>query len=277
MRKLLNSGFYRLVRDKVFWGILIFLAVLSIAMGWSAWQNASRFPEEQYFMEDVMFKMQPFFGFLCAVVVSLRLGTEFDEHTIRNKLVVGCSRHQVYFSEYLTCLAACEAMMIVMMVVSGLCGWLLFKDSSLGWSGIAYTLLCCILMTAVYSTICVGVAMNVHGRTAAVLVSIGVIFALLLAASFCNSALLESPMSYSSVTISMDGIEYGELGPNPAYVEGIQRTIYEYIYDGLPTGQSIHMNQLDFERWTRWPLLSLALLAVLTPVCYLPFRKRDIK
>lgn len=277
MRKLLNAGAYRLIKDKFFWGVLIFLELLPIFLGWSTYRSSINYPDTQYFMEDVMFNAMPFFGFICAVVVALRLGTEYDDHTIRNKLVVGHTRAQVYFSEFLTCLGACEIMMAVVLLMSGICGWVIFKESTLGWAGIAWMVLCCVLMTAVFTAICVGIAMNFQGKTAAVLVSIGVIFVLLLAASFCNSALLESPMTYSSFTISMDGVDFGELEPNPAYVDGLQRKIYELIYDGLPTGQAIHMHGMDFERSSRWPLLSAVLLAVLTPAGYLPFRKRDIK
>lgn len=92
-----------------------------------------------------------------------------------------------------------------------------------------------------------------------------------------ESALLEAEMTYDNITITMDGVQYGDLIPNPAYVGGTARKVMEFVYDMLPTGQAIQLNNMDFERCLRWPWLSAIVLAVSTVLGYLPFRKRDVK
>ena len=47
-------------------------------------------------------------------------------------------------------------------------------------------------------------------------------------------------MVYSDVVITVEnGVQFGDLIENPAYIDGMQRTVYELIADILPTGQVI--------------------------------------
>ena len=84
-------------------------------------------------------------------------------------------------------------------------------------------------------------------------------------------------MTYSNVTVTMEGVELGELVPNPAYIGGTTRTVMEFVFDMLPSGQAIQINNMNFDRCLRWPLLSIIMLIVTTSAGYLPFRKSDIQ
>ena len=120
--------------------------------------------------------------------------------------------------------------------------------------------------------------MNVGSKAISLVVSIVFVFAILLLASFCINALEEEPTAYSNTTITVeDGVQFGDLIENPAYVDGTQRTVYELIADILPTGQTIQLHNLDFERAARWPVFSLMMLVIATVAGYIPFRKRDIR
>ena len=135
-----------------------------------------------------------------------------------------------------------------------------------------------VLMALVFSAMFVGISMNVGSKAASLVASIVFLFAILLLASFCINALEEPLMAYTNVIISVeDGVQFGDLVENPAYVDGTQRMIYELIADILPTGQAIQMNNLEFERSARWPAFSLIMLIIATVAGYIPFRKRDIR
>lgn len=69
----------------------------------------------------------------------------------------------------------------------------------------------------------------------------------------------------------------GDLIDNPQYIGGFKRTVYEFIYDFLPTGQSIQLNNMEFENAARWPWLSVIMLLISTFAGYIPFRKCDIR
>lgn len=277
MRKLLTASFSRLWKEKTFWLAFAFMSIGSVCFSWMSYNTAMKNTGIPFYVEDMMFNMLPMIGFVFLFFISMRLGTEFDEHTIRNKLAVGYDRTQVYFAEYITCLAASLILLAAMLLFSTLSGWFLLREFQSGWTEVAFLLLCCVLMASVFSALSVGICMNVRNKAASLVASIVFLFAILLLASFCINALAEEPTTYSYISIAMDGVQYGDLIDNPAYIDGFQRTAYELIADILPTGQTIQLNNLDYERAARWPLLSIVMLFVSTFAGYLPFRKKDIQ
>ena len=275
MRKLITASFSRLWKEKLFWLVFAFMSIGSVCYNWIGYNEINN---PQIYVEDILFCMLPVSSFVFALFISMRLGTEFEEHTIRNKLIVGYSRTQVYFSEYLTCMAASVILLAVMLLCSGLFGLFLSLEFLSDWTDIAFLVFGCVLMALVFSAMFVGISMNVGSKAASLVASIVFLFAILLLASFCINALEEPLMAYTNVIISVeDGVQFGDLIENPAYVDGTQRMIYELIADILPTGQAIQMNNLEFDRSARWPAFSLIMLIIATVAGYIPFRKRDIR
>ena len=275
MRKLITASFSRLWKEKLFWLVFAFMSIGSVCYNWIGYNEINN---PQIYVEDILFCMLPVSSFVFALFISMRLGTEFEDHTIRNKLIVGYSRTQVYFSEYLTCMAASVILLAVMLLCSRLFGLFLSLEFLSDWTDIAFLVFGCVLMALVFSAMFVGICMNVGSKAASLVASIVFLFAILLLASFCINALEEPSMAYTNVIISVeDGVQFGDLVENPAYVDGTQRMIYELIADILPTGQAIQMNNLEFERSARWPVFSLIMLIIATVAGYIPFRKRDIR
>ena len=275
MDKLLSASFARLWKDKLFWLLFGFMSIGSVGYNWIAYNEINN---PQRYVEDVLFCMLPMSGSVFALFISMGLGTEFEEHTIRNKLIVGYSRTQVYFAEYLTCMAASALLLGVMLLSSTLFGRFLSLEFQSGWEQLLLFFFCCALMASVFSAMFVGISMNIGSRAAALAVSMIFLLAITLLASFCINALEEAPMTYTNVIISVEGgVQFGDLVENPAYVDGTQRMIYELIADILPAGQAIQMNNLEFERSARWPVFSLVMLIIATVAGFLPFRKKDIR
>lgn len=275
MRKLITASFSRLWKEKILWFVFLIMSVGSVCYNWIGYNEAT---EVQIYIEDMIFSMLPMSGFVFALFISMRLGTEFEDHTIRNKFIVGYSRTQVYFAEYITCMVASVILLGIMLLFSTAFGLLLSLEFQSSWHELVLLLFCCVLIASVFSAMFVGIGMNVGSKAASLVASIVFLFAILLMASFCINALAEEPLAYSNVVITVEnGVQFGDLIENPAYVDGTQRTIYELIADILPTGQTIQLNNLEFERAARWPVFSLIMLIIATVVGYLPFRKRDIR
>ena len=275
MRKLITASFSRLWKEKLFWLVFAFMSIGSVCCNWLNYNEAIN---PQIYLEDVLFSMLPMSCFVFALFISMRLGTEFEEHTIRNKLVVGYHRTQVYFAEYITCMVASIILLGIMLLFSMSFGLLLSLEFQSDWYELVFLLFCCAMIVSVFSAIYVGISMNVGSKAISLVVSIVFVFAILLLASFCINALEEEPTAYSNITITVeDGVQFGDLIENPAYVDGTQRTVYELIADILPTGQTIQLHNLDFERAARWPVFSLMMLVIATVAGYIPFRKRDIR
>ena len=275
MRKLLAASFSRLWKEKIFWFVFLIMSIGSVCCDWIGYNEATK---AQICVENMIFCMLPMSGFIFALFISMRLGTEFEEHTIRNKFIVGYSRTQVYFAEYITCMVASVILMGIMLLVSTAFGLFLSLEFQSGWHELVLLIFCCVLIASAFSAMFVGIGMNVGSKAASLVVSIVFLFAILLVASFFVSALEEGPVFYSDVVITAEnGVQFGDLIENPAYIDGMQRTVYELIADILPTGQVIQMNNLEFERAARWPVFSLIMLIIATVAGYIPFRKRDIR
>ena len=275
MRKLITASFSRLWKEKIFWFVFLIMSIGSVCYNWIGYNEATKV---QIYVEDMIFCMLPMSGFVFALFISMCLGTEFEEHTIRNKFIVGCSRTQVYFAEYITCMVASVILMGIMLLVSTAFGMLFSLEFQSGWHELVLLLFCCVLIASVFSAMFTAISMNVGSKAASLVVSIVFLFAILLVASFCINALEEEPMTYSNIVITAeDGVQFGDLIETSAYIDGTQRTVYELIADILPTGQTIQLNNLEFERAARWPVFSLIMLIIATVAGYILFRKRDIR
>ena len=275
MRKLITASFSRLWKEKIFWFVFLIMSIGSVCYNWIGYNEATK---AQICVEDMIFCMLPMSGFVFALFISMRLGTEYEEHTIRNKFIVGYSRTQVYFAEYITCMVASMILLGIMLLVSTSFGLLLSLEFQSSWHELVLLIFCCVLIASVFSAMFTAISMNVGSKAASLVVSIVFLFAILLVASFCINALAEEPMTYSNIVITAeDGVQFGDLIENSAYIDGTQRTVYELIADILPTGQTIQLNSLEFERAARWPVFSLIMLIIATAAGYIPFRKRDIR
>ena len=275
MRKLITASFSRLWKEKIFWFVFLIMSIGSVCFNWIGYNEINN---PQIYVEDMIFCMLPMSGFVFALFISMRLGTEFEEHTIRNKFIVGYSRTQVFFAEYITCMVASMILLGIMLLVSTSFGLFLSLEFQSSWHELVLLIFCCVLIASVFSAMFTAISMNVGSKAASLVVSIVFLFAILLVASFCINALAEEPMTYSNIVITAeDGVQFGDLIENSAYIDGTQRTVYELIADILPTGQTIQLNNLEFERAARWPVFSLIMLIIATVAGYIPFRKRDIR
>ena len=102
-----------------------------------------------------------------------------------------------------------------------------------------------------------------------------IIFVLLAKVYFLRKSAQE--MTYENVLMTEAGMEYGDLIPNPNYVSGTKRVIYEFLIDLLPTGQASQITNFEFSRCIRWPVLSLAVIVVTSILGFIGFEKKDIK
>lgn len=274
MRNLLAANFRRLWKSRLFWLVVAFMSLGSVCINWAA-HNEQNTPE--VFAETLLFYMLPFTGFVFLLFISMRLGTEFEECTIRNKLIIGHSRTQVYFAECITCMAASAILMTVMLLSSAAFARLLSLEYQYSHEQLAFLVLCCVLIALVYAAMFVGINMNVGSRAVSLVVSFLFLLAIFsIAAAFC-SALEEPQTTYEYVNFTNEGVQYGDLIQNPDYIAGTRRTVYELVAGILPSGQCIQLHNLEYSQPIRWPLYSLLMLAVSLLAGYLPFRRKNIR
>jgi len=99
MIDLLTADYARMLKSYPFIGCLLFCVDFPIVM-----VVQIKYFEHINRAESLINLIFLFTGILMAVFVSLFVGMEYDDHTMRNKILIGHSRVKIYLSDYLVCL-----------------------------------------------------------------------------------------------------------------------------------------------------------------------------
>ena len=115
MNKLLSANFFRLRKNKCFRGSLAFMFVIGIASPLLRYRDMK---QSGYInnLDNGFFMCALFIGIILAVFCSLFIGTEHNDGTIRNKIIVGQKRETIYLSNMVTCSIIAITMCIVFFV-----------------------------------------------------------------------------------------------------------------------------------------------------------------
>lgn len=267
MCKLLSANFSRLVKNKLFWGVLTVMfgfGLFEILFWLSLEVQYERLPADYAMV----------IGPIMAAFNGLYFGTEYSDGTIRNKIVVGCSRLSIFLSSLIVsavvCLLCCAAYLLPVLSLGLHSGFLTMN------SEVMMTLLNILLMGIAYCAIFLCVNMNCSNKAIASVVCILGVVALLV---LCNSIMVSANQP--------EFIErgYGETAddivwetiPNPQYIGGNLKLFCEFIIDFLPTGQTMQIALHSATRPVRMRVCSLVFTVLSTGVGAALFQRKNLK
>lgn len=278
MRNLLAADFHRLWKNKMFWAFVLGLAVISGAMVFTEYRTLLAQPSYETMLENVLFQILPEMGIISAVFVTLFVGTEYSDGTIRNKVGAGHHRRSIYLSLSIVCSAASVIMMLSSVIVMFAAGIPALGRSLLSWRDIFCLELCGLLICISYTVLYTFVIFMIGNKASAVAAGLLLSLALLFTASYIINRLNEPEMAVKYTVVN----EYGmpletEEYPNPLYIKGAVRTGLEFVRDFLPMGQAIQISNIEYERPLWYPPLSLLFMAVFTAGGLAAFSKKDLK
>lgn len=276
MIKLISANHRYLVKSKLFWIEVIVCAVISVwimVANYSPKIQASEYP---IFLENSFFNFSQIICILFACVISMITGTEYSDGTIRNKLIVGHKRYEIYFAMLISNVVASVLVMAVHCIVSYAVGYFLFGGFHISAVQIIIALVCNLLANLAFVTLFSAIAMNCSNKALTAILSILLSLGVIIAANIAGNRLDEPEMVYDGVIITENGFQYGDLVENPNYVTGFARSICEFIFNVLPSGQLIQIKSLDLADWQYWCASSVLLFVVITIIGYVFFEKKDI-
>lgn len=269
MGNLLHVGLSRLVRSRTF--LLAVLAELAYttlvaAVCWDHYAAGTG----NYTLESILTAGFGLMGYLpipsliAAPLLSLHLGADYSDNTLRNKLIVGHTRAEVYLADTLTCVIAAVGLDVLYLVLSGaLCIYPVLGMSGvllrvppgqmLVWIGTA------LLARAAWAAVIKLTVTLLGNRTTA---SIAGLLLVLAAAGACAFGFHE--------------LEYLARHPAAAGLES-RTSFWRLVLDVLPTGQYLQVSRLDTPGLWRMPLLSLGVIAASTGIGLTLFRRKDLK
>ena len=230
MSRLLSADFAKLKKSRFFWLCIIGMAVFGLYMKIMEYISTQQYFSRSPALHSMLSIYAMVIGFLTAAFVSLFVGTEYSDGTIRNKLIIGHSRAAIYFSNLITCSAAGLFMCLAYLLPAAAAGIPLCGMETADFRYIVSMFLCSFIMTLAFTSLCTLVGMLCQNKAVTAVVTI-LSVCLLFVASIYISARLNEPETYQEVTaLAGDGsVTSTRDVPNPGYLRGTQRKIYEFL------------------------------------------------
>lgn len=276
MSKLLSANFTRLWKNKVFWLGMIFMFGLGIVLVCGQYHDWQKYGLEPV-LDSTLRTYAIFIGTAAAVVCGLFLGTEYSDGTVRNKLIVGHTRAAVYGANLLVCMAAGLVMGIAYFVVYLPLGWALIGAPAMAKGAMAGLIALTLLMTLSFSAIFTLIGMLNQNKAGAAVIALLLVLATLFLCSYLVAQLNEQEMTMSAEILADGTLSLTEPEPNPNYVSGAQRAIYQFIVDVWPMGQGIQLANAEVANPWQMGIYSVVIALLSTWVGVACFRKKDIK
>ena len=280
MRKLLSANFRRLFCSKIYWLCAIFMTGFAAFSVCSRYFQTIKYEDYPYPTADALwFIGGMYISVVIAVFVSLWIGTDYSDGTFRNKIMVGHTRSELYFSNLIVCSVGALIIHIAYMLVIAGMACLLLKPFETPFSVLCVMSLVSVLSLIALTSIFVLIAMLIHTKSIGAVVSLIVAMVLIIASmTICN--MLDAPEyidPFGGMTINGELVQM-EPQPNPRYLDGIKREIYQHTLNLIPTGQMIQYGELAYpEDLACFPLYSLAIILLSTGMGVAIFKKKDLK
>lgn len=275
MSKLLSSGFSRLWRCKVFWICTALMLLLGAAEVYDAYRWAEY--GERY-IDDILFAYAPTISILSAAFISLFIGREYSDGTMRNKLVIGIRRGTVYLSNFI--LSSCASLLMCLVyILSVLCGLFVLDPQPIDFAEFAPLFGLSILAVLSFCAIFTAISLLCRNRAASAVICLIAAFVMLTLSVMVYDQLLEPEINPEAAFLNPETGEFVVVpsAPNPFYIGGARRVVYEFLNDFLPTGQGMQIAMHNVSSTPRVTIFSLCLIFLTTLAGCLAFQRKDLK
>lgn len=281
MNNLLSAGFARLCKNRLFWTGLLVLPGFTAFNLFMFYREMKLFQgmlgEFQYSLDDYLYAPSLLIGIFTAVFAALFLGTEYRDGILRNKLTAGHSRAAVYLSSLAICFAASLLVYLACIIVTFALGIPMFGMPETPPLTILQKHACSVLMIAALSGLFTLLVMTIASKSASAAVCTLCIFALLFLTFYILQRLM-APELLSGYELGAGEELVYMTTPNPSYLDGGKRKLFEFLRDLLPTGIGIELWHFGLlENPPQACLCSLFVTAATTAGGILAFRKKDLK
>lgn len=277
MGKLLSANLLRMKKSRVFW-LCITLTAIAVT---AACLNQHHLKEEYGLIINIQgfFFGSPLVVSIAAAMLSpLFLGTEYADGTLRNKLITGSLREQIYLANLVTMLLAGLFFTLTCIAVVTLLGIPLFGLPGSNAEVFALCMVISLLTSAAFCSLYTMLSTVIHNRTLSAVAVLLIMGLLYLAAIVVYNRLCQPEMTDGAYALSINGsLVPEEPVPNPMYITGTKRAVYQFFLDFLPTGQVISLTDMSLVHPWLMPLYSLIIIFLTTGAGILSLRRKNIR
>ena len=273
MIRLLNAGFTRLRKNKVFWILSIFtigfaLLILSVKYG-----NMKRYGETVE-IGQLLLNYPIIIGIVIAIFTSLFLGVEYSDGTLRNKISIGHKRINIYLSNLVLITITSLLFYIIFFIIITMIGIPLFSVGTISVTQLLIKTSIALITIIAYSSIFTFFASVISNKTIIAITTILIAFLLMIFGIYCYS-MLNTPKTIEQVTIE-NGETKVEKVPNPKYPNEQMMKVYQALLDVNPAGQMFQLGERS-SKLEILPLYSFLNLLIFTGLGLILFQKKELK
>ena len=275
MSNLLSAGFDRLFKNRLFQSVIIIMFAFGCCAGLNVLSDLnSGLPAD---LSNALFSYSIFGGCVTAVLSSMFSGTEYSDGTIRNKIIAGFSRVDIYLSNLIINIIS-GAMAVVTYVVPYLVICLLtVGKSAVSINALITSALLSILSLMAFSAIFNAVTMLITKKAAAAVACL-LLYVGLFMFGMTTYNRIQEPEFYPGYQMFIDGeaVEPEPI-PNPDYLTGTTLEVFKWLEDINPGAQSVQIFLMEVARPVRSACCAGAVMVIFTLAGAVIFTKKDLK
>ncbi len=235
MNKLLWAGIHRYLHSVLLWLAIAATVILSFL-------NAQRIRD--WGLVDDVYPLG--LWITTSIFISFMLGTQFSDRLFRNKLVIGYTKAQIYISEWILAVA----MTCFLFLISTFTHAVIAPKALGAFSGIEFLRIMAgfLLFSIANSLLSLLISIFFSHKAAAPVICILLIFGMYWVTYTLEDELRRSEFTEVGIDLETGQVEILEEPiPNPRYVSGIKRDIYQFAFDVIPHAQSYRMVKILYQ------------------------------
>lgn len=286
MNKLLRANFFRLIKNKIFWGIIVItLGITSVLLFNTIINNQGETKES---IDRLLVMYMYFIGIAMAIFTSLFVGTEYSDGVLRNKIVIGHSRKHIYLADLITSIIVGLCIQLIYMLIVAVIGIPIFGTLQMTIEKFLFVIIDIVFIIITYASIFTCITLLCSDITVST-VSCMILVLMMFIASMALSSTANA-MKYRETYIQT---ENGEIEVhqklNPDYPGDLKKNVAKTILYCLPTGQTSQIisqiskkpfqitNYMSDDELKTVFLYSVGVTIVITGVGMYCFKRKDLK
>lgn len=263
MNKLLYANFFRMFRNRLFLAGMGFMFFSGSFLCYQQYRQLSGYGIAVT-LDSTFFCYTLMIGVISAIFCSLFVGVEYGDGTMRNKIIAGHKRVEIYFSDLITNIAASFLMCVSYMLANVIVGIPLIGSLTIPAEKVLVIISGSLITVVAFCSIFTMVSLLVSSKAAAAVICIVAMF---ISIAFLNEVqkILDNPKTWYDGTA------------NTAYVGGEERARLEFLYNVLPTGQEMQYSRRNIKNMNEMCLYSIGVTVISTGAGVFFFRRKNIK
>ena len=204
-------------------------------------------------------------GVISSIFCSLFLNVDYNDGTIRNKIIAGHKRTAIYFSNLIINTIASILLCLSYILANIVSGIPLIGTLTIPLGKVLLILFGSMLTVVALCSIFTMISMLIQSKAIAPVVCIVAMF---LSIAFLSEVqrILDQPKYWYDGTLN-----------TTSYVDGAEREVLEFIYNALPAGQEMQYSRRNIENINEMCLYSAGITVVTSVVGMFFFQKKQIR